>query len=98
MRLKINGLYIFEWISYNEFTIIKDLEKHTTLAIWEKGPLYYNTGDKKWVRNPREKVYLKYLYSLQEITEITNEVFNIFNIFKSNIINIMLIFFHILIG
>ncbi|GBC40753.2 kinase-like domain-containing protein [Rhizophagus irregularis DAOM 181602=DAOM 197198] len=66
---------IFEWIPYNEFTIIKELENYITLAMWEKGPLYYNTDDKKLVRKSREKVYLKHLYNSQEITdEFLNEV------------------------
>ncbi|EXX67877.1 hypothetical protein RirG_110270 [Rhizophagus irregularis DAOM 197198w] len=75
MQLKINNNKIFEWIPYNEFTIIKELENYITLAMWEKGPLYYNTDDKKLVRKSREKVYLKHLYNSQEITdEFLNEV------------------------
>uniref|UniRef100_U9TKW6 Uncharacterized protein n=1 Tax=Rhizophagus irregularis (strain DAOM 181602 / DAOM 197198 / MUCL 43194) TaxID=747089 RepID=U9TKW6_RHIID len=75
MQLKFNiQSRTFEWISYNEFIIIKELEYYT-LAIWEKGPLYYNKYDKKLVRKSNEKVYLKSLYNSQEITdEFSNEV------------------------
>ncbi|EXX53831.1 Bck1p [Rhizophagus irregularis DAOM 197198w] len=76
MQLKINSYEdkIFEWIPYNEIVIIKELENYT-LAMWEKGPLYYNTDDEKLVRKSCKKVYLKYLYNLQEITdEFLNEV------------------------
>ncbi|PKK60484.1 hypothetical protein RhiirC2_856822 [Rhizophagus irregularis] len=72
MQLKINSRHdkIFEWISYNEFIIIEELEKYT-LAIWEND----NTNDKKFVRKSRERVHLKYLYNSQEITtEFSNEV------------------------
>ncbi|CAB5389626.1 unnamed protein product [Rhizophagus irregularis] len=74
MQLKINSYEdkIFEWIPYNEIVIIKELEYYT-LAIWEKGPLYYNTNDKKLVRKSCKMVYLKYLYNSQEITD---EFFN----------------------
>ncbi|CAB5389619.1 unnamed protein product [Rhizophagus irregularis] len=76
MQLKLNNYgKIFEWIPYNEFIIIRELENYTTLAMWEKGPLYYNSDDKKLVRKSCEMVYLKYLYNSQEITdEFLNEV------------------------
>ncbi|GBC40737.2 kinase-like domain-containing protein [Rhizophagus irregularis DAOM 181602=DAOM 197198] len=72
MQLKINSYEdkIFEWISYNEFIIIKE---NYTLAIWEKGPLYCNKYDKKLSRESSKKVYLKYPYNSQEITD---EFFN----------------------
>ncbi|UZO13213.1 uncharacterized protein OCT59_004717 [Rhizophagus irregularis] len=71
MQLKINNYddTIFEWIPYNEFIIIKELENYT-LTIWKKGPLYYNTNDEKLVRKSYERVYLKFLYvNSQEITD-----------------------------
>uniref|UniRef100_U9TK16 Protein kinase domain-containing protein n=1 Tax=Rhizophagus irregularis (strain DAOM 181602 / DAOM 197198 / MUCL 43194) TaxID=747089 RepID=U9TK16_RHIID len=72
MQLNINDYHdkIFEWISYNKFIIIKELENYS-LAIWEKD----NTNDQKSVGKSREKVYLKYLYNSQEITaDFSNEV------------------------
>ncbi|CAB4444236.1 unnamed protein product [Rhizophagus irregularis] len=72
MQLNINDYHdkIFEWISYNKFIIIKELENYS-LAIWEKD----NTNDQKLVGKSREKVYLKYLYNSQEITaDFSNEV------------------------
>ncbi|GBB88149.1 hypothetical protein RclHR1_14690004 [Rhizophagus clarus] len=76
IQLKIGRYYdiIFEWIPYNEFIFIKELEKYT-IAIWEKGPLYHNINDKKLIRKSCEKVCLKYQHSLQDITnEFLNKV------------------------
>ncbi|UZO11057.1 uncharacterized protein OCT59_002631 [Rhizophagus irregularis] len=62
---------IFEWIPYNEFIEIKEIEdNYLTFAIWKKGQLSYNTYEKKWIRKSCEKkVYLKYLHNSQDITD-----------------------------
>uniref|UniRef100_U9UHK6 Uncharacterized protein n=1 Tax=Rhizophagus irregularis (strain DAOM 181602 / DAOM 197198 / MUCL 43194) TaxID=747089 RepID=U9UHK6_RHIID len=47
---------IFEWIPYNEFIEIKEIEdNYLTFAIWKKGQLSYNTYEKKWIRKSCEK-------------------------------------------
>jgi hypothetical protein len=64
MQLKINRPHdtIFEWIPYNEFIIINELEKYI-LAIWGKES------------DSCKKVYLR---NLLEITdEVLNEVLKI---------------------
>jgi hypothetical protein len=76
MQLNINRSndIIFEWIPYNEFIIINELENYT-LAIWKNGPLYSNYVEKS-ERNSCVKVYLR---NLREITdEVLNEVLKFF--------------------
>jgi hypothetical protein len=65
-QIRINSQkgIIFEWISYSEFIGIKEIGKDFT-AIWKKGPLYYDTSDKKLIRKSYEKVCLKYLNNSQ---------------------------------
>jgi hypothetical protein len=78
MRSKINRPYdiIFEWIPYNQFRNIKEIDKggFATIysATWKDGPLSYNKYE--YTRN-RKKVALKQLYNSQNITiEFLNEV------------------------
>src|SRR3954470_21659670 len=48
-----NGI-IFEWIPYNQFNNIKEMDKYDLTkihsAIWENGPSYYD-GKNKYIRN-----------------------------------------------
>ncbi|GBC09643.1 hypothetical protein RclHR1_00900029 [Rhizophagus clarus] len=66
---------IFEFISYNQFNNIKEINKNdlTTVysAIWNDGPLLFY--DMKWTRESNKKVFLK-LFSLQNTNEFLNEV------------------------
>ncbi|POG65121.1 hypothetical protein GLOIN_2v438880 [Rhizophagus irregularis DAOM 181602=DAOM 197198] len=100
MQLNINRSndIIFEWIPYNEFIIINELENYT-LAIWKKGPLYSNYVEKS-ERNSCVKVYLR---NLREITdEVLNEVESylinkvIFGISQNPDTKVYLLVFHII--
>ena len=67
MQIKINGFndIVVEWIPYNQFINIKEMEKFDDnviiiySAIWKNGPLHYKT--KSWIRNSYKKVVLKCL-------------------------------------
>ncbi|CAB4440472.1 unnamed protein product [Rhizophagus irregularis] len=76
LKISIKSYVIFEWIPYNEFIEIKEIEDNClTTAIWEKGPLIYNTLKKEWVKTSYEKVCLRYLYNSQNVTnEFINKV------------------------
>ncbi|GBC13658.2 kinase-like domain-containing protein [Rhizophagus irregularis DAOM 181602=DAOM 197198] len=70
-QLKYNGREsVFEWIPFNELIIIKEIEDScSTTAILKNGSLYYNEREYRWVRNPCEKVCLKYLHNSHNITD-----------------------------
>jgi hypothetical protein len=70
LEIKKYDCIIFEWIPYYEFIVIKDTE-NDSLAIWKKGPLFYDIFNSKFKRKSYEKVYLKYFHNSQDIT---NEV------------------------
>ena len=79
MQLKINGPddIIFEWIPYNQFNNIKEINKggFATIysAIWKSGPLEYRNYE--YIRNQNREVALKCLYNSQNIAiEFLNEV------------------------
>jgi hypothetical protein len=56
---------IFEWIPYNQFSDIKEIENFGAIAIWKGGPLYYNPSSNKYERNSvNENVTLKYLHNM----------------------------------
>ena len=80
MQLKINGPddIIFEWIPYNQFDDIEEINKDdfTTiyLATWKDGPLYYDYYN-EYIRKSDKKVALKCLHNSQNITnEFLDEV------------------------
>jgi hypothetical protein len=58
---------VIEWIPYNEFIEIKEIED--TLIVWKKGPLSYDRYENKWIRKLSfgKRVYLKYLHNSQDI-------------------------------
>ena len=69
---------VFEWISYNQFFDIKEVDKDgfstAYSAKWKDGPLYWNKGNKKYIRDPH-KVTLKCLCNSQNsIDDFLNEV------------------------
>ena len=80
MQLKINNSSdtIFEWISYNQFLDIKEVDKDSFSTVysakWEGGPLYWSWNYKKYIRIPDKVVALKYSNNLQNIDEFLNEV------------------------
>jgi hypothetical protein len=107
MQLKIDGYnnIVFEWIPYNQFNEIKEIENnnHTAIysAIWKNGPLYKkNEWSKNYMRDSNKKVTLKYLHNLQNTVEsLINEVqyfFKYLNIFSLNILTITISFVYVL--
>ena len=90
MHLKINGTnnVVFEWIPYNQFNDIKEIEKGdfatVNSATWEDGPLNYDTYYKEYKRNSiSTKVTLKVLHNSQNLTiDFLQEVSN-YNLFSS---------------
>ena len=81
MQLQINSKkdIIFEWIPYNKFDNIKEINKgdFATVysAIWKDGPLHYNYYQNECSRKPDKKVALKCLHNSQNISsEFLNEV------------------------
>jgi hypothetical protein len=81
IQLDINNYddKIFEWIPYNQFKDIQEINKSNSIsiykAIWKDGPLYYDYDEKKQMRNPNKNVALKCLYNSQNfVNEFLNEV------------------------
>ena len=72
MQLKINSYndIIFEWIPYNQFNDIKEINGDSSYsAIWKDGPLYYCFHKMEYVRKcADQKVILECLYNSQNIT------------------------------
>jgi hypothetical protein len=66
------GDRIFEFIPYNQFVDIKEINKNDLYsAIWKNGPL--SCYNKKWARESNKKVYLR-LHYLQNINKFLNKV------------------------
>lgn len=77
MQLKIDSMFdkVFEWIPYNQFSNIDEVEEGEFSAIWKDGPLIFDYDKKEWIRKSDKKVGLKYLYDSQSnIGEFLNEV------------------------
>ena len=81
MQLKINTQndIVFEWIPYNQFDSIKEINKgdFATVysALWKGGPLQYDDNKREYTRKSDRKVSLKCLHNSQNITdEFLNEV------------------------
>ncbi|CAB4441621.1 unnamed protein product [Rhizophagus irregularis] len=102
-QLEINdpGNIVFEWIPYNKFLDIKEVDKDDFSTIysakWEDGPLKLNYYSRKYVRNQKEfGLKLKYSHNLQNVVEFLNEVkvhstnFNILEYLKIQIKRIIL--------
>ena len=71
----ISNLYydlVFEWIPYNQFENIKNMNNKNS-AVWKDGPLYYNNYKMKLIRKSNNKVVLKYIS--QDINELLNKVY-----------------------
>ena len=79
-QLKINDSSdkVFEWIPYNQFLDIKEIDKDDfstiSLAKWKDGSLYWSGYNKKYMKQLDEVVTLKYLHDLQNVEEFLNEV------------------------
>ncbi|GBB98677.1 hypothetical protein RclHR1_00330004 [Rhizophagus clarus] len=96
IQLKIDKYndIIIEWISYNQFSSIKEINKDdfsiVYSAMWMGGPLQYDWSNKELKRKSNKKVTLKYLYDLQDINEFLNEIesYSIEKSENNNILNI----------
>ncbi|PKK63210.1 hypothetical protein RhiirC2_789234 [Rhizophagus irregularis] len=65
---------LFEWIPYNEFIGIKEVENGFK-AIWKRGTLRCFSDKLLWKRNSCKEVSLKYLHNSQNVTdELLNEI------------------------
>ncbi|EXX53481.1 hypothetical protein RirG_243460 [Rhizophagus irregularis DAOM 197198w] len=101
IQLDINRYHniIFEWIPYNQFDIIKEIDKSdfvtVYLAVWKSGPLEYDHYKKEYTRINNIKVALKFLSNSQNIIdEFSNEI-KICSIIPTDSFNICEIFFKI---
>ncbi|PKY56165.1 hypothetical protein RhiirA4_476253, partial [Rhizophagus irregularis] len=76
MQLKINNPkdLVFEWISYDQFNYIKEINKNVYSALWKDGPLKYNLGEKKWERVQVKEATLKLCNSQNMINAFLNKV------------------------
>ncbi|UZO16559.1 uncharacterized protein OCT59_007944 [Rhizophagus irregularis] len=75
----LDPVYIFEWIPYNQFNEIKEINKDECFAFysaeWKDGPVYFDMNYKKHLRMSDAKVVLKYLHDSQNtIDQFLNEV------------------------
>ncbi|GES91831.1 kinase-like domain-containing protein [Rhizophagus clarus] len=65
---------VFEWISYDQFNEIKEINKNDCFAFysaeWKDGPLYLNVVNKEYLREGLStKVILKYLHGSQNVVD-----------------------------
>jgi hypothetical protein len=76
MQLKVDSFedIVFEWIPYDGFNDIKDIEKDKDgfiklcSAVWTDGPLLYCKNEYGYKRScQNKKITLKYLYKSQNI-------------------------------
>ncbi|GES95347.1 kinase-like domain-containing protein [Rhizophagus clarus] len=66
---------IFEWIPYNEFFEIKEMDVDGfATAIWKDGPLIYNENSNKLIRKSYKPVCLKYLHDNINNSFLKNEI------------------------
>ncbi|GBB94484.1 hypothetical protein RclHR1_23630001 [Rhizophagus clarus] len=67
----------FEWIPYDQFKEIKETDRKgfitEYLAIWKKGPLYYDLNYRNYKRDLYKEVSLKYLHNSQYLIEFLLE-------------------------
>ena len=79
-QLEINDSQdlVFEWIPYNQFLDIKEVDKNDFstiyLAKWRNGSLYWDENIDKYLRKFDIKVALKYLHNLQNLDEFLDKV------------------------
>jgi hypothetical protein len=75
-KLKINHPYdiMFEWVSYNQFSNIKEINNTTFSALWKDGPLRYDNNKQEYIRVQAKEVTLKICNSQSTIDEFLNKV------------------------
>jgi hypothetical protein len=69
---------VFEWVPYNEFINIKEIGDNCLIALWNKGPLFYDKYNSSWYRKSYEKVVLRFLYNSQNADEFLTKVLRFF--------------------
>ncbi|CAB5388481.1 unnamed protein product [Rhizophagus irregularis] len=76
MQLKVNNPkdLVFEWISYDQFNDVKEINKTVYSALWKDGPLKYNLSNKNWARAQAKEVTLKLCDSKNIINNFLNEI------------------------
>ncbi|CAB5369249.1 unnamed protein product [Rhizophagus irregularis] len=79
---------VFEWIPYNQFTNINEMNEDSLSAIWMDGPLYWETRNKNYTRKSNVGVVLEYSRNIQSIDEFLNEVKQSLNIKNKKIYGI----------
>ena len=69
--MQLNYDIIFEWIPYNQFNKIEEIDKDGFItvysAIWKDGPLCFNYS--KYTRDSNNEVALKCLHNSQNLIE-----------------------------
>ena len=75
-QLKINNPkdIIFEWISYDQFSDVKEISNAVYSALWKDGLLEYNQNKKEWERIQFKEVILKLCNSQYMVDEFLNKV------------------------
>ncbi|CAB5393120.1 unnamed protein product [Rhizophagus irregularis] len=78
IQFKIDSHDIFEWIPYNQFDNIEEMDKDDSYtALWKEGSLQYDNNKNEYVRIQNKKVALKYIYGgSQNIINEFNEIKN----------------------
>ncbi|GET65190.1 kinase-like domain-containing protein [Rhizophagus irregularis DAOM 181602=DAOM 197198] len=73
--LKVNRSrdIIFEWILYNQFSVIKEISNTIYLALWNDSQLKYDRNKKEWTRVQVE-INLKLFNSQNTVDEFLNKV------------------------
>ena len=68
MQFKIDDFYeiVFEWIPYNQFNNIKEINSKSDSAkmhsaVWKNGPLDFDLDSREYIRNKYQEVVLKFL-------------------------------------
>ncbi|GBC10384.1 hypothetical protein RclHR1_00960001 [Rhizophagus clarus] len=82
LKIKNNNDVVFEWIPYNHFNKIEEIDRndYTTIysAMWKDGPLHWSKRGNNCIRySPNEEVALKCLHNSQNYIEsVINEAKN----------------------
>ncbi|CAB5375099.1 unnamed protein product [Rhizophagus irregularis] len=87
MQLKFDyDSYLFEWIPYDQFYSINEVEKNDFVtiysAVWKDGPLYYDLSKKENLRESDKKAALNCTYNSQNTAELLNENMVIDGVFE----------------
>ncbi|RIA89656.1 kinase-like domain-containing protein [Glomus cerebriforme] len=69
LNIKCPNELVFEWISYNQFSNIKEIGNTLYSALWKDGSLEYDNNKKKWIRVQSKEVVIKYFHSLQVVAD-----------------------------